>query len=65
MYCQSYNVKLVMKNKLIKSGLLSIYLVIYNTQEFNTFKNKNDDQCNNLYHGNNNKTLSKIYFSRQ
>ena len=51
MYCETYNVQLVMKDKPIKSGLLSICSVIYSTQEFSTFKNKNDYQCNNLYHG--------------
>ena len=39
MYCQSYNVQLVMKDKPIKSGLLSICLVIYSTQEL-SMKNK-------------------------
>jgi hypothetical protein len=40
MYCQTYNVQLAMKDKPIKSGLLSICLVIYSTHEFSTSKTK-------------------------
>jgi Na+-transporting NADH:ubiquinone oxidoreductase subunit NqrD len=40
MYFQTYNVHLVMKNKPIKSGVLSICSVIYSTREFSTSKIK-------------------------
>jgi hypothetical protein len=39
MYFQTYNMQLVMNDKPIKSGLLSMCLVIYSTQEFKHFKN--------------------------
>jgi hypothetical protein len=39
MYFQAYNMQLVMKDKPIKSGMLSICSVIYSTQELN-IKNK-------------------------
>jgi len=40
MYSQSYNAHIVIKDKSIKSGLLSIFSIIYSTQEFNTLKIK-------------------------
>jgi hypothetical protein len=40
MYCQSNNAQLVMKDKPIKSGMLSICSVIYSTKEFSTSKIK-------------------------
>jgi Na+-transporting NADH:ubiquinone oxidoreductase subunit NqrD len=40
MYIQTYNMKLIMKDKPIKSGMLSICSVIYSTQEFDTSKIK-------------------------